>query len=113
MKTATREFMKQLKEEFNGCPLFEGREKTDIENYVGKVLTLNEAFEMSDGEGGHYYAYTICEDDKVVLLSGGAVTKLLDMCKDGEFEPTGIKFEVCEMTKTKKNRDYRPIRIVD
>ena len=112
MTKVNEKFLEELKKEFNGCPLFEGREKGDIEIHVNKPCTITDYFKMKESSGSYYYAFTIEQDKEHTFLSGGAITKLIDKCIDNEFDPVGITFVPKEKIKTTSKRDYRPIEVL-
>lgn len=98
----------EMKGRFNGCPLFEKREKGKVDDLEGKVITIDEYFELN-GDEGNYFAFTIAGDDKHFYLSGGAITALLSEFGD---EATKVEIKIGAKVKTKAKRDYRPITIM-
>ena len=112
MTKVSKNFLEELKKEFNGCPLFEGREKGDIEMHVNKPCTIADYFKMKEASGSYYYAFIIEQDNEHTFLSGGAITKLIDACEENGFEAIGITFVPKEMIKTSSKRDYRPIEVL-
>lgn len=98
--------LKKLKEDFNGCPLFEGREKEDNSTLEGKEVTIDDYFPMSD-----YHAVTFVEFPDKVFLSGGGLKKLLSNY-GAENDLRGLKIKVLPMIKTASRRDYRPIEVI-
>lgn len=105
MKTR-EELLKKLKEEFNGCPLFEGREKGDLKDLENKIVTIADYFPMSD-----YHAVVFEEDNAKCYLSGGGLKKMLTTYGDEDLR--GIKIKILPMVKTTAKRDFRPIEIID
>lgn len=98
----------EMKARFNGCPLFENRDKAKIDTLENKVIVIDEYFELT-GDDGNYYAFTIKDDNDHFYLSGGAITSLLAEFGD---DAVGIEIKVGEKVKTKSKRDYRPITIL-
>lgn len=112
MTKVNKNFLEELKKEFNGCPLFEGREKGDIEIHVDKPCTITDYFKLQESSGSYYYAFTIEQDNEHTFLSGGAITRLIDECVDNDFDPIGVTFVPKEKIKTASKRDYRPIEVL-
>lgn len=100
-----RELEKLLKDEFNGCPLFEGRTKGDLNELKDKVVTIKEYFPLSD-----YHAVVFEEEPEKVYLSGGGLKKLLSKYENEDL--SGLKIKLLPMIKTNSKRDYRPIEVV-
>lgn len=103
MNKEKAELLKKMQEQFNGCPLFEGREKEQFETLENTMVTVDAYFKLSD-----YYAVVFEEFPESVFLSGGAVTDLLNTYGD---DAIGVQFTVLPMVKTNSKRDFRPIRI--
>lgn len=102
-----KDLLKALKEEFNGCPLFEGRTKESMDALTDKVVTIDTYFAMSD-----YHAVVFKEFPSNVFLSGGGLKTLLN--KYGANEAlVGLQIKVLPMIKTADRHDFRPIEIVD
>lgn len=95
----------QMKEEFNGCPLFEGREKGQLDDLTGEKLTIEDIYPIED-----YHAIVFEGINEHVYLTGGA---LKDLCNNyPKHVVVGRTIILQEKVKTKKNRDFRPITIV-
>lgn len=103
----------------SGCPLMEGRDKANIEDFTGEELTIADAYPMT-GEDKRYYCVTVDEDENIFFLSGGGLTKALDAiyeCFDEDLDNfregvKGICFRFENKRKTKNGRNYRPITIL-
>lgn len=98
--------LKQMQERFNGCPLFEGREKGSLDDLTGKQLTIEEVYPLAD-----YHCIVFEETPDFFFLTGGA---LKDLCN--EFPPEevrGTRIELLPLVKTRSRRDFRPIKILD
>lgn len=100
-----KELEKQLKESFNGCPLFEGREKGDLSELTGREVTIKEYFPLSD-----YHAVVFEEEPEKVYLSGGGLKKLLTQYETEDL--SGLRIKLLPMIKTNSKRDYRPIEVI-
>ena len=100
-----KELEKMLKEDFNGCPLFEGRSKGDLNDLTGNVVTINEYFPLSD-----YHAVVFEEEPDKVYLSGGALKKLLAEYENEDLR--GLRVKILPMVKTNSKRDFRPIEVL-
>lgn len=95
----------KMKEDYNGCPLFEDREKGQLDDLTGKKLTIEDIYPMND-----YHAIVFEEDATHVYLTGGA---LKDLCNEYEKKyVVGRTIEIGELVKTKKGRQFRPIKII-
>lgn len=101
----TGESLQKAIERFNGCPLFEGREKGSLDAIADLKVTVEEIFPLND-----YHCVTFEELPDQFFLTGGALKELCN-----EFPPEqlrGTRLVVLNKVKTKTNRDYRPIRII-
>lgn len=99
------EILQQMKEQFNGCPLFEDREKGSLDDIVDKELTIEDIYPLQD-----YHAIVFEELPDNFYLTGGA---LKDLCN--EYAPEFVKGRVIKikpLVKTKKRRDFRPIEVI-
>lgn len=105
MSLTREELIKKLKEDFNGCPLFEGREKGDLNELDGETVTIADYFPMSE-----YHAVVFEEHNDKVYLSGGGLKKLLT--EYGKEDVRGIKIKMLPLIKTNAKRDYRPIEVI-
>lgn len=105
MALTREELIKKLKDAFNGCPLFDGREKGDLKDLENEVVTISEYFPMSD-----YHAVVFEEHSDKVYLSGGGLKKLLTEYATEDL--SGIKIKMLPMIKTSTKRDYRPIEVI-
>ena len=96
---------KKMKEMFNGCPLFEGREKGSLDELTGKEISIMEYFRLAD-----YHAVVFNEYPDRVYLSCASLDKLItefaDDCKN-------VKIKFLTPIKTADKHDYRPLNIVD
>lgn len=104
----TDDILRSMQEDFNGCPLFIDREKGDLDDLVGQELVVESYYELT-GEDGVYYAIAFEGFEETFFLSGGALTALINKYGDAVKE---VKLLIQEKVKTKKNRDYRPIRVL-
>lgn len=95
----------QMKEEFNGCPLFEDRERGQLDDLTGETLTIEDIYPIED-----YHAIVFENHPSAVYLTGGA---LKDLCNNyPKHVVVGRTIILQEKVKTKKNREFRPITIV-
>lgn len=108
MGNINKEIYAQMKEEFNGCPLFIDREKGNLDDLVGENLKITSFYELT-GENGIYYAIAFEGHDDAFYLSGGALTNLISKYGDAAKQ---VEIQVLEKVKTNSRRDYRPIRIL-
>lgn len=99
------EMLKQMQDEFNGCPLFIDREKGSLDDLTGQQLHIEDIYPIQD-----YHAIVFEEIEGKFFLTGGA---LKDLCNN--YEPKfviGRLIELQEKVKTKSRRDYRPIKVL-
>ena len=99
------EIIKKMKEMFNGCPLFEGRERGNLDELTGKEISIMEFFKL-----GNYHAVVFNEYPNRVYLSCASLDKLIiefpEECKN-------VKIKFLTPIKTADKHDYRPLNIVD
>ena len=104
----------------SGCPLMDGRDKANAEDFVGQELTIADVYPMTGEDGGNYFCVTVEEDNDIFFLSGGGLTKALDAIysefgndvDDFRAGCTGLVFKFENMRKTKNKRDFRPVTIL-
>lgn len=99
------DMLAKMQEQFNGCPLFEGREKGSLDDLEGKEITIDQIYPLQD-----YHCVVFKEMPENFYLTGGA---LKDLCND--YEPQFVINRVIiiqPMVKTKARRDFRPIKII-
>lgn len=95
----------QMKEDYNGCPLFEDREKGSLDDIVGIELTIDDLFPLND-----YHCVVFEEIPDKFFLTGGA---LKDLCNNYKPEfVRGRRISVGEKVKTRNKRDFRPIKVL-
>lgn len=97
--------VEEMQDEFNGCPLFEDREKGSLDELTGMEVTIEDIFPLND-----YHCVVFSEIPEKFFLTGGA---LKDLCNN--YEPQfviGRTIIVQEMVKTKNKKDFRPIKVV-
>lgn len=97
--------LKQMQDQFNGCPLFVDREKGQLDDIVDKELTIEDIYPLQD-----YHCIVFSEIPDFFYLTGGA---LKDLCN--EYDPKfviGRVIKIKEKVKTKKRRDFRPIEVI-
>ena len=99
------EIIKKMREMFNGCPLFEGRERGNLDELTGKEISIMEFFKL-----WNYHAVVFNEYPDKVYLSCSSLDKLItefaDDCKN-------VKIKFLTPVKTADKHDYRPLNIVD
>lgn len=97
--------LQAMQDEFNGCPLFEGREKGKLDDLEGKQLHIEDLYPLSD-----YHCVIFEEIPDYYYLTGGA---LKDLCNN--YEPRFVRgrlIEIQPMVKTKARFDFRPIKVL-
>lgn len=105
------ELLKALKEVCNGCPLFEDREKGDLDELTDKPVTIEDYFKLS-GDSGDYFAVTFKECSGKFFLSGGALTTILrDYGENGALIDLNVTLKA--KVRTANKRDFRPCQIND
>lgn len=99
------DMLAKMQEQFNGCPLFEGREKGSLDDLEGEEITIDQIYPLQD-----YHCVVFREKPDNFYLTGGA---LKDLCN--EYEPQFVVNRVIVIqpkVKTKAKRDFRPIKIL-
>lgn len=115
-----KRFFSAAKQRVNGCPLFEDRDKGDLEDLEGQEVTLERAYPLS-GENGRYYAVWVKEDKEAFFLSNSALTGILDEgLRISEEENVsldeviaGLVIRIGAPQKTKNGRRFRPVEVVE
>lgn len=109
------EILKKAKDNFNGCPLFENREKKPLDFLEEKDFQIDKYYYFS-GENGGYYAFTIVSDKDHVFLSNKAITdfigETLEELREIEQDAL-VTIKLCKEIKLKSGRTFRPIKILD
>lgn len=103
----TRDTLAKMKERFNGCPLFDDRDKGDLDDLVGSRVKIEQFYELT-GENGKYYALAFEGIDDKFYLSGGALTDLIAEFGD---DAKDVEILIMQKVKTKNKREFRPIRV--
>lgn len=97
--------LKQMQADFNGCPLFEGREKGKLDDLEGRELHIEDIFSIED-----YHCVIFDEIPDFYFLTGGALKELCN-----KYDPKyviGRCIMIQPMVKTKGRREFRPIRVL-
>lgn len=95
----------QMQDEFNGCPLFNNREKGSLDELEGNQLHIEDLYPIQD-----YHCVVFEEIKDKFYLTGGA---LKDLCNNYAPEfVVGRLIEIQPMVKTKSRRDFRPIKVL-
>lgn len=95
----------QMKEEFNGCPLFADRDKGELDELTGQQLHIEDLYPLND-----YHCIVFEEIPKKFYLTGGG---LKDLCNN--YPPkfvVGRLIELQPKVKTKSRRDFRPVKVL-
>ena len=111
-------FRNNAKAKANGCPLMDGRNKGNADDYVDERLTIEDAFKMN-GDGGAYYVVTFKELDALFFMSGGKLTEILDEAYETAQTngvsiadvAGGLEIAFGAKVKTKNGRDFRPVHV--
>lgn len=110
-------WLKKAEAEYNGCPLFVGREKGDLNDIVGESLTLSATYKFTS-EDGDYHAFVVEEHPDRVYMSGGALKKLLNEAEENDeidaLCDNGLMFVIEPTVKVKSQagRTFRPISVL-
>lgn len=97
--------IEQMKDEFNGCPLFNGREKGSLDELEGSQLHIEDLYPIQD-----YHCVVFEEIKDKFYLTGGA---LKDLCNNYPPEfVAGRCIEIQPMVETKSRRNFRPIKVL-
>lgn len=97
--------IEQMKNDYNGCPLFEDREKGSLDELTGMEITIEDLFPLND-----YHCVVFEEVPDKFYLTGGA---LKDLCNN--YPPEFVRGRVIvlqEMVKTKRKKEFRPIKVI-
>lgn len=95
----------EMQDEFNGCPLFESREKGSLDELTGNQLHIEDIYPIQD-----YHCIIFEEIPDKYFLTGGA---LKDLCNNYQPEfVVGRCIEMMPLVKTKSRRDFRPIKVL-
>lgn len=106
------ELLKKLKERFNGSEIMSNLEKKQQEDFVGENLTI-EDYDEINGTDTHFYAVVFEEHPENYVLSGSALTELIDMCESAETNgAVGVRIRIGKKVKTKNKTDYTPITVL-
>lgn len=81
------EILHQMQDEFNGCPLFEGREKGSLDDLEGRPVHIEDLFPLSD-----FHCVVFEEIPDRYYLTGGA---LKDLCN--RYEPEFVRGRYIEV----------------
>lgn len=115
-----KRFASAAKQCVNGCPLFEGREKGDLEDLEDVAMQLKRAYPLS-GDNGRYYAVWFHEEPEHFYLSNSALTRILDEgLRISEVEGVsldevidGLVIKIGASQKTKNGRRFRPVEVIE
>ena len=106
------ELLKKLKERFNGSEIMSNLEKKQQEDFVGENLTI-EDYDEINGSDTHFYAVVFAEHHENYVLSGSALTELIDLCESAETKgAVGVQIRIGKKVKTKNKTDYTPITVL-
>lgn len=95
----------EMQDEFNGCPLFEDREKGSLDELTGLEVTIEDLFPLND-----YHCVVFAEAPDKFFLTGGA---LKDLCNNYQPEfVRGRTIVIQPMVKTRNKKDFRPIKVI-
>lgn len=121
---ALNDFQKKLKarqeEKNKGCPLFDEREKAELDDIAGDRVTLESAWPMK-GKKGDYYVVVFNEAPDVYFFSCLALKNILDDAQEMALEAgvklddviDGMTVEIGKKQRLDGGRDFRPVTIVD
>ena len=112
-------WLTKAEEKTSGCPLFEGRDKGDLNDMEGEILTLQRAWPLT-GDKGNYFAIWVEEVPELFYLTGSALTSILEDAQSFADDAgvsidqiiEGTRFKILQARKTKNGNKFRPIEIV-
>lgn len=118
--SAKERFKKAVMTKQEGCPLFEGREKAEIEEIVGEKVHLEDAYPL-EGEKGLYFCFTLTEYPDVFFFSCKAITNILkEASKIASEEALSINqvidgycIIIQDKVKTKSGNRFYPVELLD
>ena len=106
------DLLKKLKERFNGSEIMSNLEKRQQEDFVGENLTIKD-YDVINGTDTHFYAVVFKEHEDNYVLSGSALTELIDMCESEDYmSAVGVRIRIGKKVKTKNKTDYTPITVL-
>ena len=113
-------FKNAAKQRTQGCPLFDGRDKGDLEDLEGNAVKIQRAYPLT-GDNGRYYAVWFSEEPDCFFLSNSALTGILDEgLRISEEEGVsldevvaGLVVRIGAPQKTKNGRRFRPVEVVE
>lgn len=112
-------WLTKAEEKTSGCPLFEGRDKGDLKDMEGEIVTLERAWPLT-GDKGNYFAVWFKEVPELFYLTGSALTGILEDAQSFADDAgvsidkiiEGTRIRICQERKTKNGNKFRPIEIV-
>lgn len=119
MAKKTNKYAAAAAKAVNGCPLMDGRNKSNLSDYEGVELVIEDAYKMT-GEDGTYYCI-VCQDmaDEYFFTSTQLTNAIAAAesaaAADGEdltAAVAGLTFVVDGLKKTQNGRKFRPVRIL-
>jgi hypothetical protein len=113
----SREKKEAMQKAQAGSKIMADNVKVSTDDLVGKVLTISDYDKIgADGvdettgeETHHYFAVTFEELPGNYVLSGSALTKLIDSAEEDNEDIRGEKIRVDKKTKIKNGRYYTPV----
>lgn len=93
-----------------GSEIMNTRVKVEIDSLANLELTIS-GYDKIGSEPDHYYAVTFEEQPETFVLSGSALTKLIDSAPDGE-DLIGNKIKILPKIKTKTGRQFTPVNLI-
>ena len=104
-KQELNNILQEMQKDFNGCPLFDEREKGSLNDLEGRELHIADLYPLDD-----YHCIIFEEIPDYYFLTGGA---LKDLCN--KYDPKfviGRCIRIEPMIKTKSRRAFRPIKVL-
>ena len=93
-----------------GSEIMNTRVKVEIDSLANLELTIS-GYDKIGSDDGHYYAVTFEEQPETFVLSGTALTKLIDSAPEGE-DLIGNKIKILPKIKTKTGRTFTPVNLI-
>lgn len=104
------ESVTKIKKEQGGSEIMNTHVKVEVKSLINKDLTIT-GYDKLGTDEEHYYAVTFAETPESFILSGSALTKLIDSAPEGE-DLIGNVIRILPEIKTKTGRTYIPVNLI-
>lgn len=94
-----------------GIPFMEGREKGDVKDLYGKIVTVRE-YGFIQGDDGPYLVFIVEEDEKNFFFGASVITQNFEEFDDedkAELRKSGLPIKLDERDNKKGTRKYQAV----